>query len=49
MGLTFVRVTVANPADPSRAIEEEFLVESGAVYTLVPRRHLEAISPSGAS
>jgi clan AA aspartic protease len=43
MGVTFVNVKVANPADPSRAIEEQFLVDSGAVYSLVPRRHLEGI------
>lgn len=43
MGLIFINVTVANPADPSRAIEEQFLVDSGAVYSLVPRRHLEGI------
>ncbi len=43
MGLTFVKLRVANPADPSRAIEETFLVDSGAVYSLVPRSELEKI------
>ena len=43
MGLTFVKVKVANPADPSRAVEEQFLVDSGAVYSLVPRSDLEQI------
>lgn len=43
MGLTFVQVKVANPADPSRALEEEFLVDSGAVYSLVPRERLQEI------
>lgn len=43
MGLTFVQVKVANPADPSRAVDEQFLVDSGAVYSLVPRNHLEGI------
>jgi clan AA aspartic protease len=43
MGLTFVKVKVANPADPSRAIEETFLIDSGAVYSLVLRRNLEQI------
>jgi hypothetical protein len=37
MGLTFVAVKVANPADPERAVEQQFLVDSGAVYSLVPR------------
>jgi clan AA aspartic protease len=43
MGLTFVKVRVANPADPARAVEEQFLVDSGAVYSLVPRPTLEEI------
>jgi predicted aspartyl protease len=43
MGLTFVKVKVANPADPSRAVEEQFLLDSGAVYSLVPRSDLERI------
>lgn len=43
MGVTFVKVKVANPADPSRAVEEQFLVDSGAVYSLVPRTDLERI------
>lgn len=43
MGVTFVNVKVANPADPSRAVEEQFLVDSGAVYSLVPRPQLERI------
>ncbi len=43
MGLTFVDVRVANPADPSRAVEEKFLVDSGAVYSLVSRGKLAQI------
>ena len=43
MGMTFVNVKVANPADPARSIEEQFLVDSGAVYSLVPRPRLEQI------
>lgn len=43
MGVTFVKVRVANPANPKRAVEERFLVDSGAVYSLVPRRELERI------
>ena len=34
MGLTYVAVHVANPADPDRAFEVEFLVDSGAVYSV---------------
>jgi clan AA aspartic protease len=43
MGLTYVAVKVANPADPSRSLEEKFMVDSGAVYSLVPRRELDQI------
>ena len=43
MGETRVDVTIRNPADPSRFWEGEFLVDTGATDTIVPRRHLEAI------
>jgi len=43
MGVTYVKVKVANLADPSRAVEESFLVDSGAVYSLVPRSHSFAL------
>jgi predicted aspartyl protease len=36
MGLTFVKVKVGNPANGRRADEEQSLVDSGAVYSLVP-------------
>jgi clan AA aspartic protease len=36
MGLTDVRVRVGNPADNSKSAELEFLVDSGAVYTVAP-------------
>lgn len=43
MGVTHVTVTIRNPADPARAWEGPFLVDAGAIDSLVPRRHLEAI------
>lgn len=43
MGLTYVAVKVANPADPARSVEETFMVDSGAVYSLVPRQKLNQI------
>jgi clan AA aspartic protease len=43
MGLTHVTVKVANPADPTKSVEETFMVDSGAVYSLVPRRNLDQI------
>ena len=43
MGATHVTVTIRNPADPDRAWEGPFLVDTGATDSLVPRPHLEAI------
>ena len=43
MGVTHVKVTIRNPADPSRSWEGPFLVDTGAIDSLVPRPHLEAI------
>jgi clan AA aspartic protease len=36
MGLTFVKVSVGNPANGHRAEEVNCLVDSGAVYSLIP-------------
>jgi clan AA aspartic protease len=36
MGLTHVRARIANPAKPSRTVSVKLLVDSGAVYSLVP-------------
>ena len=36
MGLTVLKVKVGNPAKPKVTIELEFLVDSGAVYSVVP-------------
>ena len=43
MGVTQVTVTVRNPAEPDRTWEGLFLVDAGAIDSLVPRQHLEAI------
>ena len=43
MGATHVNVIIRNPADPSRSWEGSFLVDTGAMDSLVPRLHLEAI------
>lgn len=49
MGMTHVNVTIRNPADLARKWEGKFLVDTGAIDSLVPRSHLEAIgiSPKG--
>jgi clan AA aspartic protease len=36
MGLTFVKVTVGNPANGHRRADVSCLVDSGAVYSLIP-------------
>ena len=43
VGATYITVAIRNPAEPERVWEGEFLVDTGAVDTLVPRQHLEAI------
>jgi len=43
MGVTHVTVTIRNPAEPVRAWEGPFLVDTGAIDSLVPRPHLEAV------
>jgi len=36
MGLTHVNARIANPARPSRTVSVQLLVDSGAVYSVVP-------------
>jgi clan AA aspartic protease len=43
MGLTNVDMIVANPQHPEKSQKVRFLVDSGAVYSLVPRRILDDI------
>ena len=43
MGATHVTVTVKNPAARDRVWQGEFLVDTGAIESLVPRQYLEAI------
>ncbi len=43
MGTTHVTVAIRNPAEPDRVWEGLFLVDTGAVDSLVPRPHLEGI------
>ena len=44
MGMTHVTVTVRNPAAPDKTWEGLFLVDTGAVDSLVPRKYLREIS-----
>lgn len=37
MGITKVKLTIKNPLNGGDAMEEEFLVDSGAHYTVIPQ------------
>lgn len=43
MGMTHASVIIRNPANPAREWEGKFLVDTGAIDSLVPRPILEAI------
>ena len=43
MGLTYIKATVINPADPSKRLKVEFLVDSGAMYSVVPKTILRRL------
>ena len=43
MGITYTFVEIANPADTKIKIKEEFLVDSGALYSVVPKNILQRL------
>ncbi len=43
MGITHVKASVFNLSEPGQHLEIEFLVDSGAVYTVIPTRTLQAL------
>ena len=43
MGLTYIKASIANPASPKRSTELAFLVDSGAVYSVIPARVLRKL------
>jgi clan AA aspartic protease len=49
MGVTHITVTVRNPAQPDKAWDGLFLIDTGAVDCLVPGKHLRevGIEPKG--
>ena len=46
MGLTVLKLEVANPANPDVAETVEFLIDSGALYSMVPRSVLQRLGIS---
>ena len=43
MGITFVKVRVCNPASTRKSKECDFLVDSGAVYSVMPAKVLAGL------
>jgi clan AA aspartic protease len=43
MGITYLKLKIANPAHPRRSETVEFLVDTGAVYSIVPARILRRL------
>jgi len=43
MGLTTLEIEVGNPANPQTTEKVEFLIDSGAVYSVVPKSILERL------
>lgn len=44
MGLTVLEIEVGNPANPDVTEKLEFLIDSGAIYSVVPQPVLEKLS-----
>ena len=49
MGLTKITIEVGNPAKPKKTIALEFLVDSGAIYSVVPGSVLKKLRISPVS
>ena len=43
MAITFIKVKVSNPVRPAKSMEHKFLVDSGAVYSVMPKKELKAL------
>jgi hypothetical protein len=43
MGMFKVHVVVSNPKDPTRSFDDDFWVDTGALYSFVPEDRLHAI------
>ena len=43
MGITHVTVRIVNPADSQRYSNVDFLIDSGAIYTFIPKNVLQDI------
>lgn len=43
MGLTKVTLQITNPEDPKKSLQDEFLVDSGAFYTVLPKKMVDKL------
>ena len=43
MSITFIDVTVSNPEQPQKTCTRQFLVDSGAVYSVMPEHDLREL------
>lgn len=43
MGITVLTIEVGNPANPSATVPVEFLIDSGAIYSVVPKKILRKL------
>jgi aspartyl protease family protein len=44
MGITVLKVGIANPGRPAKVRELEFLVDSGAIFSVVPKKILKELA-----
>ena len=43
MAITFLKLKVSNPANPKKKVECEFLIDSGALYSVIPSEELKKL------
>jgi len=43
MAITFLKLKVSNPAHPKKSKEYEFLVDSGKIYSVLPKEELKRL------
>ena len=43
MGLSKVTLEITNPENPKKSIQDEFLVDSGAFYTVLPKKMVDKL------
>ena len=43
MAITFIKVKISNPAKPKKSATHDLLVDSGAIYSVLPAKELKAL------